>query len=349
MHSFKKALLVSAAFLLCVALLSGALAGMFFCSEARYDEDAHLRASLAGQLDLIVCGASHAQRSVIPAALDETLSRRSYNLSCAWANLTGLRMLLETEFSRNDISDVILVVSYETLVRDEMTDGYEGDQHILPQLYNTDQILSYAKACMTPSDVLDTFACYVKEGLSLVPAALLGRAHEVIYENRGYRPTGTEDVTLPPRAILQKYRAESIDLAFREENLRQLEEILALCGQNSAEVLIVTAPVSENMLWRHTGWDDFHAEVKRVAQEHGLSYLDFNLLRTRFDFLSDDVSYFNTTHLSAVGAERFTPAFAEILRRYYAGEDVSDAFYDNYEQMLDDSAYMAYYREHAEG
>ena len=80
MSNFKKALCATLAVVLLALLLSAGLVAYYYHRGVYTSEDARVRKGLAGQLDLLICGASAGQVSINPDTLDDVLGTRSYNL-----------------------------------------------------------------------------------------------------------------------------------------------------------------------------------------------------------------------------------------------------------------------------
>ena len=113
MHSSKKVFLRTLAVLLVVLGLSVLIILPYMESQER-----KTRKDLAGTVDYLVVGASHAQLGFVPSVLDQELGVNSYNLSSLLMPVTGRYFLLEKEIKRNPVKTVVLEVSYDTLAID---------------------------------------------------------------------------------------------------------------------------------------------------------------------------------------------------------------------------------------
>ena len=125
MHNFKKALIASLSFLLCFALIFSAVVFPAFKTDSLYNDSAK-RQELAGSIDFLMCGASHALGGFIPTIIDETLGVNSYNLSSYASSFDGRLWLIEKELERNPVSTFVLEISYDT-IRDYSDDHSTGE------------------------------------------------------------------------------------------------------------------------------------------------------------------------------------------------------------------------------
>ena len=92
-----------------------------------------------------------------------------------------------------------------------------------------------------------------------------------------------------------------------EASRRVLARIQALCAQNGAELLLLSAPSAAN--WDYCS----HNGTKAVARELGIAYVDMNLEETAIDWSLDTVDAGD--HLNGSGARKASVCLAEYLSR----------------------------------
>ena len=73
MSSFKKAIKTIVLFLVILTFITTCIMELFFSSECYFYQDYRERKELAGSLDYLIVGASHALRAFRPDLLDEDL------------------------------------------------------------------------------------------------------------------------------------------------------------------------------------------------------------------------------------------------------------------------------------
>ena len=139
MQHFKKALLVTSAFILVIALLTFPFVWSTWHNNDYTDREE--RNSLAGELDYLIVGASQGLRSLKPSIIDEALGCNSYNLSGILTTFNGREALLYEELARNDIKTVVIEISRDTMGR--TTKALEGDMFTLPRLSSFDRSLDF--------------------------------------------------------------------------------------------------------------------------------------------------------------------------------------------------------------
>ena len=339
MRSFKRVLLSALCFALVFALLAGACLGLYYGSETLTIRDDRLRASLAGSLDRLMLGSSHAWNGFAPAVFDARLHSSSYNLSGGVFPMYAKNYFLQKELGRNPLRVVYVEISDDTLTHSNAHDYAEGDEIAVARLDSWSERLDYMRRFLSFDDCVNVFSRALLRGVQAGVALLRGRS-TMDYAARGFYTKESMDVSLTPEeaeAIRGTTHIASAD--YRADNIEQLTALLKTCRDAGAEPVLVVIPVSDAYLWRQTGEDDFRTWLKAYSEEQGCACYDFNLLRERYSIFSDRDCFINPTHLSRHGAERFTEAFAELMEKAERGESLEDAFYDSYEQLLLESPY----------
>lgn len=335
MQDFKKVCVSVVAFLLMVAILSAVLIVPYMHSEALYFEDAKLRDSLAGKVDMLFCGASHAVRGFNPKVIDAQLHCNSYNLSGSLLTFAGRRALLEEELSRNPVSTVVLEISYNSLTRDESKEYAEGDTYLLPRLTPFSKRAKYFFRNVSFQDYQNVYALSLFLGATYWGRRFSGYGiTNVDYTNKGFEPSTGKGLTISEEQYLSDYQSYSIETAFLEENCSVLSELIQLCKSHNADVVIAVVPLSNYLVWHADGLDAFSSSLREFCLENDCKLFDFNLLRNRYEIFSDRESFTDDSHLSAEGAVTFSLQFADVYSRSILGADNSEFFYSSYSELI---------------
>ena len=340
MRDFKKTLAAVALFLLFLCGFSFVL--IHFYDESAYarESDRKIRDDLAGQIDLIVAGASHTQYGFIPAVMDEELGCFSYNLSGAWQNLYGTRMLLEQELARNPVKAVYYCVTEDTMWAKKDSDSGMGDVKILPKLSGVGERIDYLVHSITLSEAPDIYHDLMDRGCRYFWSLFRGEPTDnAVPEDRGFNPTDTRNRSLSKKKAKSTKNSRQVNAAFDPQNEAWLDDIIALCREQDVPLVFVVPPVTDKMIWQMDGWDDLYVKMTAWCAERGVTLWDFNLYRGRYELFTDKTSFYDDAHLSTDGAEVFTRLLADTVKRTQAGEDISGDFYTSYEEMKADSPY----------
>ena len=335
MRSFRRALLSILCVLAILAAATAAVLGLYYTTEYQTYTDSFLRRDLAGSVDFLVLGSSHAENGVVPAILDEELGVNSYNISGWVMPMAAKRLLLEKELARNPIRTVVIEIAYDTLSRSNDEDFCEGDEAVIARLDTMGERLAYMRENLSLNQWADVYSRAMFRGAQVWLKKITG-APGLDRAAKGYFGKEAAPLSLRPEEIGPAYQSEpfSVD-TYRPENAAILEEIVRLCREAGAEPVVVTVPVSERFLWVTRGQDEFLGYMRDLCGRLGCPYWDFDLWRGRFDLLDDDTSFRDLTHLSDPGARAFTPVLAACLRE---APDPS-LFFDSYAEALEHSAY----------
>ena len=295
MNNFKSAIRTCIIFLIVLTILSAAIMSAFFIGENYYYQDSRERAELSGTLDFFVCGASHAMRGFRPDILDQELGVNSYNLSCSRQTMQGRYELLNLELNRNPAKTVVLELSYDSMTRNRDEEGPEGDMYMLGKLGGFMPRIKYFFSAIRPKEYGRMYYNYIDNGVNCIKKIIHG--------------TWTNKNT-------------------------KLEKGYAAYKRDDDELnILVTTPLSKVTVCRYDNLDTFKEWYENVANENGLQYYDFNLIRDKEEKLPDSSAFSDKFHLGNKGAGTFTKMFTDVLNKEAAGEDTSALFYGSYSEL----------------
>ena len=129
------------------------------------------------------------------------------------------------------------------------------------------------------------------------------------------------------------YHTRSFEETVYEPNVEYLNKIIALCKEKNVQLILVTTPLSKVTVCRYDNLDTFKEWYENVANENGLQYYDFNLIRDKEEKLPDSSAFSDKFHLGNKGAGTFTKMFTDVLNKEAAGEDTSALFYGSYSEL----------------
>mgnify|MGYP003101852804 FL=1 len=312
MNNFKSAIRTCIIFLIVLTILSAAIMSAFFIGENYYYQDSRERAELSGTLDFFVCGASHAMRGFRPDILDQELGVNSYNLSCSRQTMQGRYELLNLELNRNPAKTVVLELSYDSMTRNRDEEGPEGDMYMLGKLDGFMPRIKYFFSAIRPKEYGRMYYNYIDNGVNCIKKIIHGTwTNKNTKLEKGYAAYKRDD----------------------DELNQDLKKIIALCKEKNVQLILVTTPLSKVTVCRYDNLDTFKEWYENVANENGLQYYDFNLIRDKEEKLPDSSAFSDKFHLGNKGAGTFTKMFTDVLNKEAAGEDTSALFYGSYSEL----------------
>ena len=339
MHSFKRVCKSVLAFALVIFLVSAMLAGFYLHTEYYYYQDFKERGDLTGTLDTLYCGASFALRAFRPDLIDPVLGTSGYNLSGSRLTMLGRYTLLEKEIRRNPVRKVVLEVSCDTLVRDSAQEGPEGELLTFARLTARDRPAYFFRA-FRPKDWPLLYYDLVSKGINDACSLLCGRIRVGNwFLTRGYFPFHEPDVPFY-RDYAAMVGTQSLPEEMTAENIELLDRITALCRENDVELVLVNVPQSKAFNCSCSNLDVFDRWYAGYAERNGLEYYNFNLYKGIDTLLPDDGCFYDPHHVNNNGAAAFSEFYAGFMQRADAGENLQNAFYASYAEMLADPAYL---------
>ena len=345
MKDFKRVLLSAISFLLLVAIFSGILILPWMYGGNKAGNDYAVRRELAGSIDCLISGASHGVAGFDTAVIDEHLDCNSYNLSGNMMTMSARYVLLKKELERNPVKTVILECSYDTFTRDENAEYAQGDATVMPKLDSFGERFSYAAKYVQFKDWIYLYNDQLRKGMRFWMNTLVGDDDTKNVKYKGYRPKEAGDVTLSNEEILSRYQEKRVDTPYQTASQELFAEMVKLCQEKGCRVIVAVAPISDNYIWRHSGWDNVFLWLQNFCSENDLEYYDFNLIKTRTELFSDSDAYYDNTHLNAEAAKVFSELFADVVAMQDSGEDTSKLFFEKYSEMIATLPYTKYFTE----
>lgn len=339
MRSFKKIIISSIAFTVVSALLFTLMILPYSRSESEFYCDCKFRKELVGSIDTIFLGASQCVRGLIPEEADKILGCKSYNLGGSLLTWHAREALLLEEVDRNPVKTVYMDIAFDTLQRGNET-GFEGNADVLLRLDGTAKRIKYFFK-ETPIDQYDDMlSIFSLHGFMYSKSKLLKAENSLDKKAKGYFPANEVDISISAEETDSLFNCENIEKDFDKENLTTLERIVDICKVRNIELVFIVIPLSDNKIWKIADWNIFVDKVKELSDKYSCRCYDFNLLKSRYNLLTDKESFSNATHLSDTGAKAFTKEFATIMSRLNNGANADSLFYSSYDEMKKDSPYM---------
>ncbi len=332
MRSFKKALAATLGFLACVVLIAGGIVWPYIHGQSFYYEDAAIRDNLAGTVDTLVSGASHGACAFDTHVLDAA-GASSYNLSGPLMTMPARQTLLYKELDRNPVKTVFIELSCNSLTRDRETEGPEGDIYALPRMGNFIERMRFFFRSFRPEEMLGVCADTLERGRDAWKALLRGTPPAMDPADKGFLPRDSHDQSIRPQEFAQIHNRTAVSEQDLWDNKLPLYDMIDTCQSRGIEVILVTTPMPDRMLAEYSNLNRTYHWHLFCAQSHDCVFLDFNLYKRRDELFPDETAFFDSYHLSTEGASTFTRELTELCEKIRAGEDVSDLFYQNYDEM----------------
>lgn len=342
MRDFKKAFISTISVLLLVIVLS--LIVLIPANNMTHNYDWQIRESLAGSLDTLIIGASQGQCAINTQELDKALDCNSYNLSYDSMTNVEKKYLLEKELNRNNVDTVILELSYDTLQRNDITDYTNANVFSLLRMDSFIDRLNYYVKYVNLENKLYVYSCWLCNSIYSMKDAIQNKEVEIktaVFNNKGSSLRESKDWSLEYTSIRDKYNQGNLSSNnYIEKTISEFEEIIELCKAKSKRVIVVVVPISDNYIWCTDGLNETTEFQRKLCKRHNVEYYNFNLLKDRYVLFSDvDCYSTDICHMSEKGSKIFTKKLGQIIKK--SGEDIeiSDCFYNNFDDVKTDSPY----------
>lgn len=323
------------ALLLSVILLFAIYTAPYFYGKTYPYQDSKARDALAGQLDLLISGLSHAFRAFIPEQIDRAFGTNSYNLAYSMQTMQGRYFLLKKEMERNPVKTVLIEVSYNSLTRNRKSEGPEGDIYELGRLAAPIERWSFFFSSISPSEYGKLYYDTIDRSTTARKAILRGETGSAQDSVRGYGGMAPVDQTLSPEKYAEAYHSRSIVTEQDAYDIFYFEKCPELCREKNVRVILVTTPMPKKTLLSFDRLETVRLWYEEYAARFCCEFYDFNLLKSKAADYPESTAYIDETHLSSIGAQTFSEDLCEVLKKTENGASVEGLFYGNYDEMVE--------------
>lgn len=341
MRNFKKVLLESLAFFVIITGISAITIYYFFNTETQYYQDVDYRNSLKGTIDCVIIGSSDGLAGFVPSIINNKLNCSCYNLCGASLSLNGRIELLKEEIDRNPIETIIVNVCDDDLIYDIETHNAEGDTLLLPRIDGNNKRFKYFSENVLIKDYPYVYAQYMQNGFKAI--VNYNKKSAVDYEALGWHKKEANNIFLSDEEIKHSFLMCN-RIVEKKGNRSRLLELIELCQSRNIRVVLVNLPISESRIWQNKNYDDLKKIFENVAKRKNCIFMDLNLIKNREQIINDRESFADQMHLSIQGAKASTELFCDVLKKNDAGENISDMFYDSYDEAIKHFEYYEIYQ-----
>lgn len=349
MSDIKKAVLGTAGFILSTLLLSAVIMYPYlskYMMGEMYFQDAPLRKEMAGTLDFLIVGASHGCRAFDTSVLDEQLYVNSYNLGVPMMTLDARFYMMKKEVERNEVSTVVIEVSYDMLRRDRESEGPEGILTTLGNLDNNAERWDFFTKNVLLKEYGQVYYQMMDYGIKSWVNVLRGKkpVYSAETSTKGFKGLDARDMTMTREKFFQKRQVgeQSAPIVYKDENCRMLEDMIEYCQNKGIRVILCVIPVSEGemLIYNVASKETLDRYLNTLSNKYGCEAYNFNLIKDRVELFSEATAFYDTNHLSMEGADTFTQIFCRVI----TDEEPESYFLHSYDEVEQQSAYVRYLR-----
>lgn len=254
-------------------------------------KEAELALETENSIDVLFCGDSVCYSSFSPLRLFSEFGCTSYVCATSAQRLCDTYAILENAFTSQ--SPKVVVLETSCLYRSMSSDSGAQDSVMR---FLTDRVYVFA---------------HHSDWKAVVGAFLPNIAYIKQGDEKGFVVRNSVNPYTGGSYMVETEETK----CFPEESSDCLEQILRLCEDNHAKLLLVSAPSPQNWCYeKHNG-------VKQWARQHGVDYIDLNLESSiGIDWETDTKD--GGDHLNLTGARKVTSFIGRYLVEEYALPDL---------------------------
>lgn len=304
-------------------------------------------------IDNIFLGSSHVFCDINPIVMDSKLGGNNWNMSINGMRLNAAYSILREVNSQHELKCVYLELFYWCSTNEDgetnSAESYYYNAMSADYRHENQYNIGLQLTMSNPARYLDTFfpsvryKQYLFNPVHILSAVKYERSDE--YRNNIYRKESERGVTelqdkgfwfstiemIDSERIKKKDRDIKECATLTESAETYLRKIIKYCKDNEIELVLFCSPMYDIQLLSAGDYDAYVNKVKAIADEYGIKYYDFNLIKPEYLDIQHLEYYKDMDHLNTKGADEFSRLFADII----IDPSIADGmFYESYHARL---------------
>lgn len=319
-----------------------------------------------GEIDNVYIGTSHVYSGINPILLDEINGQYNFDLASESQRLNGAYYLLKEADRNNNISNVYLDLYYMFNTKENFNSYTDAiDTEINANWRNIDYMkssfnrLQYMLSITGPDRYIATLFPFTRYRIKLGNWDRIDSMIEVKSKNdyREYKKIENSIIAYIKQGYCystnlwqDKDKIKEQDRILEENPLGEISEkylrkIIVYCNKRNINITLLVIPMSELRLISTGNYDNYINQVRKIADEYGVEFYDFNLAKEEYLPIHQDIYYRDGQHLNGDGSDLFSTFLSEVISREPSENE--KFFYTSYEEKLksiEPSVYGLIYR-----
>lgn len=326
-----------------------------------------------GKIDNLYIGSSHVYSDLNPAQLDYRNGQYNFNLSSPNQLLNGSYYLLREAAADNTLSHVYLELYYDCSAKDAFNENQDPvclSENFNRNWQNTDFMepslnkLAYMLSIGGPESYGDILIPFIRYRSKLddweYVRSNIAKKREDTYRTyryhldlgeRGYDEYLEQGYYFSTMEFPDENHLFLQTVILKEHPLGEtseywLRKFITCCREKNLPLTLFVSPIHDLQLVSTQGYDCYVRQIRSLAEEYGLEFYDFNLVREEYLPIQDGRYFRDAGHLNNAGASLFTPFFYETVTS--GALETKHCFYESYEEKLRETPpalYGLYYRD----
>ncbi len=309
-------------------------------------------------IDNLYVGSSHVHWDINPKQLDELNGMNNFNMSISDERLDTAYYLIKEVNDQHKLSQVYLEMYYYLNCVYPGKGDLEDFQNKRNGWRATDYMkwsfnkLEYMGEIWGNKKGVDTWLPFVRYRERLFDTDYINEIMErkqntdykrcvyyyvyedgsgsIEYQDKGY-VCGTRKLT-ESEMRFGKSLVFNPGVGIAESSEIYLRKIIEYCKKHKINITLITSPIFNLQLLSTENYDEYINQVFSIAEEYGIAYYDFNLIKPEYLDIQSKEYFANTDHLTSAGGELYTYYLWEISNR--TPEENEIYFCKSYQEKL---------------
>lgn len=298
-----------------------------------------------GNIDTVMLGSSYVVHGFNPKISDEILGGNSYNAGTKMQSVEGSYYMLKEILKHHEVKTVYLECSHVILAHFTKSEFGINSFISVYMKPSFDRFRFVYRSSGSNGIVKNAFPFLIRKKLNffgVVNAKLTdgyddGNYKYVDFDEEAYVGNGfvRKKGFLKPNDNFEPIQDIDSNEPVTGFSMEYLTKIAKLCESENIRLVLMTVPVSSEMLDRIPNAQDYIDAVQTFADSYSIEYHNYNLAKSDYCHISFS-DYADKEHLNGGGADNFTRQFTIAEKAMADGNlSVADVFYPTLAEKLD--------------
>lgn len=308
-------------------------------------------------INAVFIGSSNVYRHFDPEVWDKKLRMHTFNLGTSSQTPDDSYYIMRELFKNQSPTYCIYGINSILFLEMEVYDNPQKHYIIFDYLKSSYNRWAYGQAVFCDKSMLNAWIPATRNAnkdLIETVKEVVDIKKTVNYQRYGYDIYSESDAEeYRGRGFVYAYKQTKVgnvgkssgyifgDYEISDRYITYMKKLKKLCDNNSCELIFVVPPLPYASMAEQGDYQEILDFYDETAADLGIEVFHFDLSRPEYLAMKDD-DFYDYAHMSGEGAEKFSAAAAELIKRYIEGEslDKTEYFYSSYGDLLDHSPWI---------
>lgn len=309
------------------------------------------------QIDAAFIGSSNVYRHFDPKIWDESLGIKTFNLGTSVQTPDAAYYIMKELFKNQSPEYCIYGINSILFLEMDLYNNPQNHYIVFDYLKPSADKFMYAYTAFRSKSLLNAWIPATRnanKNLAMIAKEIKEIKATDNYKNYRYDVYGTANTQeYQGRGFVYSYNQTPkgevgklgvylfSDYEVSDKYISYIKKLKKMCDANACELIFIVPPLPYASMELQGDYQEILNFYTQVADDLDVTMFNFDLSRAEYLFMEDS-DFYDDAHMSGKGAQNFSKAASELVKKYVNGEEIdrNKYFYSSYEELLDNSPWI---------